>query len=604
MAQVSYSTITITDVTDGINANIWTTSTAPTTPDYTFTISNLTGSNDEPREGDIILQGVYRYTVTSVGSTTVLAGSRQSLQGAAGAAGGKWYSGTGITGTSTTAQIFSGSGVASAVVGDMYLNTSTSNVYQCTTAGNSSTAKWKYVNNIQGNSGVSVVSTRELYYLTTGTAPDKPIPSTTIYTDNRINAWTSMVPEYVANGNYYITLETTLSDNTKTWSDVVLDKALTDSNYNINALNVRTKNFFKGTDNTYDGWFVSGRSTNEGLNTSNAETYYYNARLAATHISLGYNKTPVIDLDGSNAAINLYRFPTISNNVVTTEGTLGMQLNSTNLNFYNTSGVLTSSFGNSISLASNGANITIGATGANNSNLYADSSSLQLRRGTTPNATLDGDGLKLSKGGIEAGTEASAGSTSNNGYIYLSSEDGPRLKINNFLPGTGSSDPQWRAIIGSKFGVLSDGTLYANNAVISGTMTIGANSTINGTSASTVVSNASTGANAASDLATYKTTVSNTYATQQSLTNGLGTKASVDSEYSVEIIPSNFNPGATSGNLVTLTAKVTRTNGGSIAGLKYQWFGDSTSLGTASTTATSYNVPYNTTYNTFTVEIS
>ena len=39
MAQVCYGNITITDITDGVNANIWTTSTAPTTPNYTFTIS-------------------------------------------------------------------------------------------------------------------------------------------------------------------------------------------------------------------------------------------------------------------------------------------------------------------------------------------------------------------------------------------------------------------------------------------------------------------------------------------------------------------------------------------------------------------------------------
>ena len=37
----------------------------------------------------------------------------------------QWYTGTGITGTSTTAQTFSGSGVTNAKVGDMYLNTST-----------------------------------------------------------------------------------------------------------------------------------------------------------------------------------------------------------------------------------------------------------------------------------------------------------------------------------------------------------------------------------------------------------------------------------------------------------------------------------------------
>ena len=342
--------------------------------------------------------------------------------------------------------------------------------------------------------GASVVSTRELYYLTTGTAPEKPDDLTTIYTDNRINAWTSMVPEYVVNGNYYITLETTLSDNTKKWSDVVLNKALTDSNYNINALNVRTKNFFKGTDNTYDGWFVSGRSTNEGLNTSNAETYYYNARFAATHISLGYNKTPVIDLDGSNAAINLYRFPTISNNVVTTEGTLGMQLSSTNLNFYNTSGVLTSSFGNSISLASNGANITIGATGGTNPNLYATSGSLQLRRGSTPNATLDSNGLKLSKGGIEAGTPNSTLDQ----FIYLSTD------AYGIYTSLDANKLNWKLIVGNNFGVDEDGKLYASEANITGAIKatsgyIGQNTTNGFSISNTAIYNPTTKNTLASD---------------------------------------------------------------------------------------------------------
>ena len=65
----------------------------------------------------------------------------------------QWYSGTGITGTSTTATVFSGSGVSSAKVGDMYLNTSTYNTYRCTTAGAASAAKWVYVNNIKGAKG-------------------------------------------------------------------------------------------------------------------------------------------------------------------------------------------------------------------------------------------------------------------------------------------------------------------------------------------------------------------------------------------------------------------------------------------------------------------
>lgn len=67
--------------------------------------------------------------------------------------GGRWYTGTGITGTSSTAQVFSGSGVTMAVVGDMYLNTSTSNTYRCTKGGGPSVAEWVYECNIKGDPG-------------------------------------------------------------------------------------------------------------------------------------------------------------------------------------------------------------------------------------------------------------------------------------------------------------------------------------------------------------------------------------------------------------------------------------------------------------------
>lgn len=67
----------------------------------------------------------------------------------------QWYSGTGITGTSTTATIFSGSGIAAAKVGDMYLNTDTMNTYRCTVAGAASVAKWVYVGNIKGDQGAT-----------------------------------------------------------------------------------------------------------------------------------------------------------------------------------------------------------------------------------------------------------------------------------------------------------------------------------------------------------------------------------------------------------------------------------------------------------------
>ena len=90
---------------------------------------------------------------TLVTSTKTCISGVDGQNGSNGTNGGRWYSGTGITGTSTTATVFSGSGVSSAVVGDMYLNTSTYNTYRCTVAGAASAAKWVYVNNIKGVKG-------------------------------------------------------------------------------------------------------------------------------------------------------------------------------------------------------------------------------------------------------------------------------------------------------------------------------------------------------------------------------------------------------------------------------------------------------------------
>jgi len=91
---------------------------------------------------------VFTYTDNTT-SDPLYSVARQGSNGSS----AQWYTGTGITGTSTTATIFSGSGVSSAKVGDMYLNTSTYNTYKCTVAGAASAAKWVYVNNIKGAKG-------------------------------------------------------------------------------------------------------------------------------------------------------------------------------------------------------------------------------------------------------------------------------------------------------------------------------------------------------------------------------------------------------------------------------------------------------------------
>lgn len=98
--------------------------------------------------------------------------------GATGTRGSQIYWGTAITGTSTTATVFSSSGVSSALVNDLYLNTSTWNIYQCTVAGAASTAKWVYKGNIKGASGstasigtASIAGLTKLY-TSTGTSTD------------------------------------------------------------------------------------------------------------------------------------------------------------------------------------------------------------------------------------------------------------------------------------------------------------------------------------------------------------------------------------------------------------------------------------------------
>ena len=77
----------------------------------------------------------------------------QGNAGATGQRGSRWTEGTAITGTSTTAGIFSGTGIADALVNDMYLNTSTGNVYRCTVGGAASVAKWVFVGCIKGTKG-------------------------------------------------------------------------------------------------------------------------------------------------------------------------------------------------------------------------------------------------------------------------------------------------------------------------------------------------------------------------------------------------------------------------------------------------------------------
>lgn len=86
-------------------------------------------------------------------SLFVLKNDLVNIKGETGTRGSQTYMGTAIIGTSTTATIFNDSGINSALENDLYLNTNTWNVYQCTTAGTASVAKWTYKGNIKGVKG-------------------------------------------------------------------------------------------------------------------------------------------------------------------------------------------------------------------------------------------------------------------------------------------------------------------------------------------------------------------------------------------------------------------------------------------------------------------
>jgi len=100
-------------------------------------------------------------------------------KGVTGTRGSMIYWGITITGTSTTATIFSESGIASALVNDLYINTSTWNIYQCSTAGTAVTAKWTYKGTIKGANGTNATTTAVVSKTANGLAPQLPNENTT-----------------------------------------------------------------------------------------------------------------------------------------------------------------------------------------------------------------------------------------------------------------------------------------------------------------------------------------------------------------------------------------------------------------------------------------
>lgn len=325
----------------------YTTTIGGFTPSYRVSLSTVktqSGKN-EVLVGDVVEYDSNHYRVGYVDSSYVYLGPLTSIKGASGQS---YYT------YIRYADDSSGTNMSSSPTGKTYIG-----VY----SGTSSTAPatpnsytWsKYVGN-NGSNGVSVTAVRELYYLTTGNAPSTPTEQTTIYDYDVVGAWTSVVPEYVVNGNYYISLETTLSNTNRIFSAATLDKALTDSNYNAylaksisqnanenaqgamsqataaqyqaDALNAKLKYFFYPGDNNYPGVYAASGITGTTFNEGSISTYGYNVAIKPASISIGYNNIKAILIDGSNPSLKFYA-PS-----KTTQGPLTMELASSGLTFY------------------------------------------------------------------------------------------------------------------------------------------------------------------------------------------------------------------------------------------------------------------------------
>ena len=102
------------------------------------------------------------------------AAGAKGATGAAGTRGSRWTVGTAITGGQISGQVFSKSGITDALVNDMYLNSSTKALYQCTLGGAAATAKWAYVCSLTDNYTLTVKDDNSTSVLTLSDGPDEP----------------------------------------------------------------------------------------------------------------------------------------------------------------------------------------------------------------------------------------------------------------------------------------------------------------------------------------------------------------------------------------------------------------------------------------------
>ena len=327
----------------------------------------------------------------------------------------------------------------------------------------------------QASNGIKEIY-RIWYRTNTTTLQQSEFPTTHVTrSDDVTQHWTKIKPSENADYRYYFYCEETITNGgLSSWTNPVLDTSNL-SQYEIGALTAKVKNHWWDSEGAHiaSGIKLSGDTEARSVTEGDYFTYGFNAITKLTGISFKYNNAEVIDLSTtpSPTSLKFYQPPTINGSTVT-RGALSMELSSNALKFYGSST-------------------------------------------STPDATLNSNGLKLLKGGIEAGTP------NQSNFIYLSTIDYPLrqfihtsdvsidinkeyyelsnnefvlveepkvaaianyyeisidgVAINGHIPTEISAenrDIPWRQIIGNNFGVDADGNLYATGANISGRLTV------------------------------------------------------------------------------------------------------------------------------------
>ena len=293
----------------------------------------------------------------------------------------------------------------------------------------SSYAPWSEYVGHQGDPGTSVTGTKPIYFLTTSQASSPPalVNGTQINETNPVaGVWTTAIPTYIVGEKYYTSVQTTFNGGTTPkYSPIVLNQGLTDSNYNA-AL---AKSIAQSSEENSIGALSIARGVRQHF-------FWF-----PTDVS---DKVPAGSYIAEENEDTFKAGPTKGNLLTRSDG-------------------IWIRHGAKVLAALQGGGLTFFVPDGNlqgNPGIQLTNSALKFYRpGTdTIDATLDSKGLVLSKGGV------TAGSPSTNNFVYLNSEPyGTTYNIN------GSSNvSDWKEIIGTKFGVRADGTLYANGAIITG----------------------------------------------------------------------------------------------------------------------------------------